>query len=253
MQSAGNLNNLENESLVKISDHLKNFKYLLQDNDEQFGYYLAGLIEGSGTFNKETLEIEYEKKDIQSLFWLKKRLKVGTVKISSNFIKLIVKNKKGLENIIKLTNGKYLTDLKIKEWKKYEWEKEFNFTILPTFNPSLLKSNPYIAGYFDTCGLFKVEIKPLKLECSLEGKNQEILEKIKSKFGGEIVNKRFCTKSFTEARNFIEYFDKYTLCSLKFIQYMKWRDVYRITQKKEHLTNKGLEKILKLKLSISKF
>lgn len=252
MQSAGNLNNLENESLVKITDHLKNFKHLLQD-DNLFGYYLAGLIEGSGTFNKESLEIDYEKKDVQSLFWLKKRLKVGTVKFCPNNLKLIVKNKKGLEYVIKLTNGKFLTSSKINEWIKYDWEKEYNFSILPTFNPSLLKFNPFLAGYFDTCGLFKVEIEPLILKCGLEGENQEILEKIESVFGGEIKNKRYCTKFLTEARNLIEYFDKYTLCTLKFIQFMKWRDIYRIIQRKEHLTNKGLDKILKLKLSLSKF
>lgn len=259
MPSAGNLKNLEKENLksnseplVLITDHLKNNKSILQD-DKQFGYYLAGLIEGSGTFNKETLEIEFEKKDVQALFWLKKRLGVGTVLKKGNKIKLVVKNKKGLENIIKLINGKFLTGVKLNEWRKHEWEKDFNFSILPTFDSSLLTNNFYLAGYFDTCGLFNIEIKPeIKLECKIEEKNIRVLEEIKKIFGGEIKDNKYGTISITQARYFIEYFDKYSLCTLRFIEYIKWRDVYRILQRKEHLTKEGFDKILKLKSSISK-
>lgn len=248
MQSAGNLNN----NWIKITDHLKNYKYILED-DEQFGFYLAGLIEGSGTFSKETLEIEYEKKDVQALYWLKKRLGVGTVLKNNNKIKLIVKNKEGLKNIIKLINGKFLTDVKLKEWKTHDWEKDFNFFILPTFHSSLLKYNFFLAGYFDTSGYFKIEVEPkIKLECKVEGENLEILEKIEKIFGGEIKNEKYSTNTITQARYFIDYFDKNTLCTIKYIEYIKWRDCYRIIQRKEHLTNKGLDKIFKLKSSLSK-
>lgn len=259
MPSAGKLKNLIKEDLIKkekplvvITDHLKNYKYLLQ-SDEEFGYYLAGLIEGSGTFNKETLEIVYEKKDIQALFWLKKRLGAGNFSKEGNFIKLIVKNKKGLYYIVKLTNGKFLTNNIINEWKLNNWEKEYNFTILPTFSPSLLFHNFFLAGYFDTCGKFNIKIEPeILLECLIEGKNIEIIEKLKEVFGGEILNKKYKTITINQAKDIIEYFDKYTLCTMKYIEYMKWRDVYRILQRKEHLTNKGLDKIYKLKLSLSK-
>lgn len=240
------------EPLVKISDHLKNYKNLLKF-DEEFGYYLAGLIEGSGKFNKEILEIEFDKKDIKTLFWLKKRIGVGTVSIKEEKIKLIIKNKKGLENIIKLINGKFLTDVKLKEWKNHEWEKDFNFIILPTFDPSLLQNNSFVAGYFDTCGKFKIEIEPqIKLESKIEGVNLEIIEKIKMKFGGEIVNNKYSSTSLTQARYFIEYFDKYSLCTIKYIEFIKWRDCYRILQREEHTTEKGIEKLKNIKTSLEK-
>jgi len=261
MQSAGNLKEekrKENqpkvgEPLVKISDHLKNYKNLLK-LDEEFGYYLAGLIEGSGKFNKEILEIEFDKKDIKTLFWLKKRIRVGTVSIKEEKIKLIIKNKKGIENIIKLINGKFLTDVKIKEWKIHEWEKDFNFKILPTFDPSLLQSNSFLAGYFDTYGKFKIEIEPqIKLESKIEGENLELIEKIKKKFGGEIVNNKYSSTTMTQARYFIEYFDKYSLCTIKYIEFIKWRDCYRIIQRNEHITQKGIDKIYNIKTSLEKF
>ena len=192
-------------------------------------------------------------KDIKTLFWLKKRIGVGTVSIKEEKIKLIIKNKKGLEYIIKLINGKFLTDVKIKEWKIHEWEKDYNFIILPTFDPSLLQNNSFVAGYFDTCGKFKIEIEPqIKLESKIEGENLEIIEKIKIKFGGEVVNNKYSSTSLTQARYFIEYFDKYSLCTIKYIEFIKWRDCYRILQRDEHTTEKGIEKLKNIKTSLEK-
>ena len=37
---------------------------------------------------------------------------------------------------------------------------------------------------------------------------------------------------------------------MKFIEYLKWRDCYRIIQRKEYMTEKGLDKIVKLKISL---
>ena len=52
--------------------------------------------------------------------------------------------------------------------------------------------------------------------------------------------------SATASAVVFNYFDKFQLNSSKLIRYLKWRQAYRIVQRKEHLTEKGLNKIRKL-------
>ena len=58
--------------------------------------------------------------------------------------------------------------------------------------------------------------------------------------------------SFGSAKNVINYFDEYHLQSRKYLNYLRWRKVYILIQKKEHLNNKGLSKILIIKSLINK-
>lgn len=59
--------------------------------------------------------------------------------------------------------------------------------------------------------------------------------------------------SFAPAAKVIEYFDKYHLLSSKYVNFFKWRKAYRIIQRKEHLTKKGIGKITKLKNSMNSY
>lgn len=82
-QSAGNsnisdkFNNLIEEDFY-ISDHIycKNSK---PETDEQFGYYLAGLIEGDGYFGDHRFEIAFHKEDAFLAYYIKKRIGYGSV------------------------------------------------------------------------------------------------------------------------------------------------------------------------------
>ena len=58
------------------------------------------------------------------------------------------------------------------------------------------------------------------------------------------------TTSFKRAFNIIRYFDNYHLNSSKYLQFIKWRKAYRIIQAKEHLTEKGFNKIVNLKKTL---
>lgn len=246
MESAGNL---IKEKVKEISDHIKNHKSLLK-NDEHFGYYLAGLIEGNGKLNKNSIEIKYNKKDIQAAYWLKKRIGAGKVKpdlINTNNYIYFLDNFKAFDFILHLLNGKFITNDKIKEWKEIRKEEYI-------VKPFLLKNTFYLTGYFEGKGNLKIrkEETTIELECIIENTSFEILDKLKNEFGGEIdiLNKIYKSSSFTLAKSFIDYFDKYTIVSMKFIEYLKWRDCYRIIQRKEYMTEKGLEKIEKLKKSL---
>lgn len=270
-----NLNEVEkSEVLLEISDHLKNHKNLLSD-DEHFGYYLAGLIEGDGYFGKNSLEISLHIKDVSTAYWLKKRLGSGSLVFVKNqkTVKFVVKNMKGLGDVLTLTNGKFLTDDKLNQWYSNNGYLSFlhlgfekDFQILPTFNPDLLKSNYFLAGYFDAGGCFNTQIqykedknlaKTVVLEAKLANQNPKVLDLILKFFGGHIyfisnITYRYNSTSFKIAKNWIDYFDQFSLCTTKYIEYIKWRKIYILTQKKEHLTAEGLKKIQVLKKSIEK-
>ena len=57
--------------------------------------------------------------------------------------------------------------------------------------------------------------------------------------------------SLSQNLKIIEYFDKFNLNSIKNLAFFKWIKAYRIVQRKEHLTEKGLSKIKFLGKSIS--
>ena len=247
MESAGN--KIKKPEVEKVSDHIKNHKSLLT-NDEEFGYYLAGLIEGNGKLNKISIEINYNKKDIQAAYWLKKRIGAGRVKSYKNNYIYLLENIKAFDFILQLINGKFITNDKIKEWKEIRKEEYIA-------KPFLFKNTYYLTGYFEGKGNLNIkkEATTVELGCTIENTSFEILEKLKKEFGVDIniENIIYTSTTFSLAKSFIDYFDKYTIISMKYIEYLKWRDCYRIIQRNEHFTEKGLEKIDKLKFSLLDF
>jgi len=108
------------ELLENLSEHLNFTKKTLLKDDVQFGYYLAGLIEGDGCFERNRLTICYHEKDLPSALWLKERIgygKVDPIK-GKRAVGYYLTGKEGLEKVIKLINGKFLTDNKINQMIK---------------------------------------------------------------------------------------------------------------------------------------
>ena len=133
-QSAGNnfvnqngtSETLRNETVVKtenvklISDHVP--KHLKPVNDESFGHYLAGLIEGSGQFNStQQLVIEFNFLDASLAYYIKKRLGYGKVTKLRNkkAINLTITHREGLTKLLNLINGKIRTQFKYDAIYKY--------------------------------------------------------------------------------------------------------------------------------------
>jgi hypothetical protein len=82
-------------------------------NNEQLGYYLAGLIDGDGHFSKaQQLVITFSSPDAFLAYYFKERLGYGNVRKvkDKNAYLLIVSNKKGMLNVINLINGKLRTE-----------------------------------------------------------------------------------------------------------------------------------------------
>jgi len=85
------------------------------------GHYLAGLIDGDGHFSsKQQLVIVFNSLDSSLAYYLKKEIGYGTVhKVKNkNAVILVVANKKGMERVINLVNGKLRTNKKLYQIEK---------------------------------------------------------------------------------------------------------------------------------------
>ena len=83
------------------------------------------------------------------------------------------------------------------------------------------------------------------------------MEQIKNYFGvGSICNNGsdgvlFQVKSIKELSRVIKHFDKYPLISQKLADYLLWKKVILMMERKEHLTPEGFEQLVALKASIN--
>jgi hypothetical protein len=103
----------DRESIISISEHVP--RHLKPITNEQFGYYLAGLIDGCGSFNtKQELVIEFHFLDASLAYYIKKRVGFGSVKKvkDQNVFLLKIAVKKGVVKVIELINGKIRTENK---------------------------------------------------------------------------------------------------------------------------------------------
>lgn len=180
-------------------------------------------------------------------------------------------NKQGTIKIAKLINGKLRTD-KIDSFNNYilnHLNKELDVPlVIQEKDTSSLKRGYWLAGFSDANGSFQIKIisrkdrkqgYEIRLKLQFDQKTKFILDLIKEEFAGYLGYRKtqatyyFATTSFSSAKEVINYFDHYNLLSSKHVNYLKWRKVYRMIQSKEHLTKKGIEKILKIKLSMNSY
>lgn len=118
----GTSETLRNETVVNtenvkpISVHVP--KHLKPVGEDQFGHYLAGLIDGEGHFSsKQQLVIEFHSLDASLAYYIKERLGFGSIKKvkDKNAFLLVIAAIKGLEKVINLINGKIRTENKFNQ------------------------------------------------------------------------------------------------------------------------------------------
>ena len=245
-----------------ISDHLKKHKKPIMELE--FGYYLAGLIEGDGYIGDCRIEIAFHREDISTAYYIKKRIGYGKVLFlkGKKTIKYVLSHSIGLTKVIKLINGKLLGQPKIAQLIKNKYAEKFGIAILPKANFDLL-NNHWLAGFTDAEGSFEISIvifnnnkSDINLPFRIKNKNPELLNLIVKALGGNIYKCKdnlysYSSINFKNAYNVANYFDNYHLLNAsKFINYLKWRKAYRIIQRKEHLTLEGIIKIQKLQKNL---
>ena len=252
------------ESIKNISIHVST--HLKPLNDTQFGHYLAGLIDGDGHFSsKQQLVIVFSSPDVQLAYYIKEMIGFGYVnKVKDkNAYLYIISNKEGIIKTINLINGKLRTFNKFNQvinnilaHPKFK-EEDIEFKI----NDSNDLYNHWIAGFSDADASFQIKIlnrdnrpRPeIRLDFQIDQKDNNVLFLIKEVFGGNIGYRSnqntyyYGSTSFGSAKKVINYFDNFHLQSSKYINYLKWRKVYIMIQAKDHLTEKGIDEISKLK------
>ena len=260
------------ENLKNISIH--NPRHLKPLNDEQFGHYLAGLIDGDGHFStQQQLVIVFSSLDVKLAYYIKSIIGFGNVrKIKNKKAYLyIISNKEGIVKTISLINGKLRTSNKFNQVinnilahsKFAHIAKNIQFKL----NDSNDLYNHWITGFSDADASFQIKIinkanrfKPeIRLNFQIDQKNIDVLLLVKGIFGGNIGFRKsqdtyyYGSTSFGSAKKVINYFDTFHLQSSKHNNYLKWRKAYIIIQDRDHLTDMGLYKLNKLKCSMNRF
>lgn len=244
---------VNSENIKPISVHVP--KHLKPVSDDQFGHYLAGLIDGDGHFSsKQQLVIVFHTLDAFLAYYIKKRLGYGSVKKvnNKNAFLLIVAAREGIEKVINLINGKIRTENKFNQitnnilnHNKYA---EFNKKISLKLNLSNDFKNHWLAGFSDADASFQIKIlnrskrTEVRLNFQIDQKKEYILLLIKEFLGGNIAYNKlkdeytYTSNSYGSARNVINYLDYFHLLSSKHIQFLRWRKTYVFLQPQIPLT-----------------
>ncbi len=248
---------------LPISDH---FLYKIPSNDSEWGYYLAGLIEGDGYIGEKRIEIAFHINDIQNAYYIKKRLGFGNVYPykGKNAVRYVCRHLEGLKLIFSLINGKLVGDFKIQQLTLNGYDKLFGITILPKATFNVLTTH-WLAGFSDADGSFGIFISKSKthitgfnitLPFRIKQKYPDLLYFVSNGLGGKVFKFNdgmfsYSSISFKVAASVANYFDHFSLLNpSKHNDYIKWRNAYRIIQRKEHLTSKGLAAIRQIKGSL---
>lgn len=260
--------------------------------DKEFGYYLAGLIDGDGCFTAKSLIICFAEKDTSLAYYLKRYIAYGNVyKIKDKkAVVYTIAHSKALIKVLSLVNGKLRHESKINNANNKLIPYLNSLKLNPCLdNISLDKTNDlnnhWFAGFSDADACFQIKIlernklvvekrsvkksrveesikfkitTEIRLNFQIDQKAPELLNLIKENFGGNVGYRKnqntyyYGSTCFKTAKNFIKYFDSYHLLSCKHISYIKWRKAFLIIQEKEHFTINGINKIRKLKSTLNK-
>jgi len=149
-QSAGNLSTLAGgssettrgeivESVYPISDHAPTHQKPPTEDD--FGHYLAGLIDGDGHISTaQQVVISFHSDDAPLAYYVKGRLGFGSVRKVKNkrALVLVVASRLGVERIMRLVNGK----LRV----QHRFEQAVNRILNHTKFAELKRKVPFTAG-----------------------------------------------------------------------------------------------------------
>lgn len=225
------------ENLKILSIHHPKFKKPSNDND--FGYFLAGLIDNNGHFFNNQFIINLHIKNISLAYFLKSYIKYGKISRENNSLNLIISHKVGVLFIKNLINGKILTPID---------------SLTLDQNPSL--KTWWLSGFCSNAdSSFEIITHPnIKLNYKIKTKS-EAINILHKEFGGnqlkELDTYYYQSINFGVAAKLCNYFRKYhQLSNSQHVNYLKWYKVYLIIQNKKFLTDEDIKKIKKIKFSM---
>ena len=248
------------------SDGITNLKN--KNEEENFGYYLTGQIEGDGYIsitntNRIIQGITFNIKDKPLAEAIQKKIGIGfIVKRKTNSIELRFGSVKSQKKIIYLINGKFRTPKIDQFYTLCDWMNKYHSGTITKFplDTSYILNNSWLTGFIDADGHFYIKYTPNQIQCkfSLEQrmvypKTQESLKPIISK-----ICESFETKINIRTREgqknsyyiirienqktvqqLINYLERYPLFSSKYLDYIEWKNTHKQILEKKHLTEEG--------------
>lgn len=267
---------LGENSIHKLSLHIQN---------SQLGYYLAGLIEADGSIivpkdnslNNPTIYISFNMEDKPLAICIKNHLGFGSIEDieKNNAVRLIIRGKYNIMNLISLINGKFRTP-KIDKLNKLiiyinnNWiSLEENYISLKDLDTTPLDENSWLAGFSDGDANLNINITWPNMSKHGYGQIRLTFELVQSRLDDIHFEKyksimniiSIFLKSKLEIHNIskfdrtgkqkawrarirnkngasvlVNYFNKFPMFSSKHMNYLDWCKVYHIlVLKKEHL------------------
>lgn len=248
--------------------------------NKRFLEWFIGFTEGKGCFlvlnNKVYFDISVEIEDIQVLYYIKKELGFGKIKINKNyegsFASFYVTNLSNFYRLVTLFNGNLCTVNKKQEFKTWleifnnQYSKEILF-IDRDPKPSL--NTGWLSGYIDALGSFtgimenSEELNPRTpyLTFFITQKEFYILNVIREILNVSIKNIKqnknkdcwiLSISSVKKLRLIVNYLKRYTLKTKKSLAFTKWCKIYNLILNKEHVNDVGLNKIHSLTKEMNK-
>nr|AOC61560.1 putative LAGLIDADG homing endonuclease [Gloeotilopsis planctonica] len=251
-------------------------KALKPQTKEEFGYFLAGLIDADGHISKAGyVQVDFHANDKSVAYLLQKV--IGCGKIMQEREKLSLRYR-----CTSITGLVFICDLLRHKLKHLNKIDQFNTRLVPLLKkhslttenincePTLyteynLFENHWLAGFIQGDGSLAIIQTKLsssrflstRLFVSISQKKSNLLNLIQSFIGGCVGYRKsqdtyyYTSSSFTNAVKLISYLDKYQLMGNKLTQYWIWRKAYLLVQAKKHLTAEGEAKIAFLKANLA--
>lgn len=246
--------------MKKLKIHRPTKKIYTTDND--FGHYLAGIIDGEGHFSKQgQIVVSFNERDIRHALKLRSQIGYGKIRAVKDkaAVNWIISNKKGALKVMKLIHNKIRHPEKIKQFNDRLCNKyEFEFTE----NSSIINwESSWFSGFFDTDGYLRIynvikkerHYPEIRLLAQIDQKSDILLKQFKENFGGYLGYRKkqdtyyYSTTSYNGMYLLLKHLDKYSVqCEHYYLRYTILRKAYILVQNGTHLTEIGREKIRNL-------
>ena len=262
-------------------------------NKDLFSDYFTGLIEGDGTIitpktlrnpqgklNYPAIQIVFHLKDLPLALLVQKELGVGSLsrKKGVNAYILNINSYEGILLVVSLLNGKMRTPKIYSLNVLIDFLNKTKGTNIEKYSVSIepLDSNPWLSGFIEADASFQVRTtlsgKYPKLECKLEisqrredhkGYDNIYFLSYIAKFLETEVKKirsdkpkpeyRIRTTNLKGNMNAKNYLLKFPLFGTKHLDSLDWMEIVDMFDRKEHKTNEGKEKIVKIKSGMNNY
>ena len=240
----------------------------------EFLTWFVGFSEGVGSFvttSRNTLQfvITQSTEDVQILYYIQENLGLGKVlKQGKRTSRFIIQDIKGIILILHLFNGNIILPSKKENFSKFlslynykarENNKKLNYIkpINSNIKPSL--NDSWLSGFTDAEGCFTVSFLSnsnafrLRYRVSQKGDiNLPILSSLILLFNAGSLeahskksNYSYIISGVKACYNIYEYFDNYKLRTKKLNSYLLWKDIHSRIEKKEHLSSKSRQLLIK--------